>query len=241
MADMPGMDHAAMGAMTGNADQDFLRMMSDHHKGLVSIAQAAKDNATAAEGVRADARRLDAAQTAQISAMVTMLDTAFKDTYQPTVSPDNKAMADALAAQSGEAYNRLFYETMVKHHQQAIAMVDDHLSKLARPTVQAMAAQMKADQSRELSSFGGKPGDDALKEAGSAIIQTTGGVLQSHAPQQLCIDRDDDRTERHQHRAHRRREDDPPRREHAGRKRNGHDVVTSCPPEILHHFSIRRA
>ncbi len=155
---MSGMDHAGMGAMTGNADQDFLRMMSDHHKGLVVIAQAAKDNATASEGVRADARTLDAAQTAEISAMVTMLDTAYQDSYQPTVSPDNKAMADALAAQSGEAYDRLLYETMVKHHQQAIAMVDDHLSKLTRPTVQAMAAQMKADQSRELSTFRRKAG-----------------------------------------------------------------------------------
>ena len=98
MAGMSGMDHTSMGAMTGNADQDFLRLMSDHHKGLIAIARAAKDSKVATEGVRADARNLDAAQAAEIDTMVTMLETTFKDPYQPKVTPDNKTMADALAA-----------------------------------------------------------------------------------------------------------------------------------------------
>lgn len=153
MAGMSGMDHTSMGAMTGNADQDFLRLMSDHHKGLITIARAAKDSKVATEGVRADARKLDAAQDAEIDAMVTMLETTFKDPYQPKVTPDNKTMADALAAQLGGGYDRMFYETIIKHHQQAITMVDQFLPKLTRPELKAMAARMKADQAREIAAF----------------------------------------------------------------------------------------
>lgn len=73
-------------------------MMSDHHQGFLAIAHAAKDSKVAAEGVCADAGKLDAAQNAEIDTMVTMLETTFKDPYQPKVTPDNKTMADALAA-----------------------------------------------------------------------------------------------------------------------------------------------
>ena len=158
MAGMSGMDHNSMGAMTGNADQDFLRMMSDHHKGLIEIAHAAKDSKVPSEGVRADARKLDATQDAEIDSMVTMLETTFKDPYQPKVTPDNKTMADMLAAQSGASYGRTFYETIIKHHQQAVAMVDEFLPKLTRPELKAMAARMKADQTREIAEFQRKAG-----------------------------------------------------------------------------------
>lgn len=47
----------------------------------------------------------------------------------------------------------MFYETIIKHHEQAITMVDEFLPKLTRPELKAMAARMKADQAREIPLF----------------------------------------------------------------------------------------
>jgi uncharacterized protein (DUF305 family) len=53
---MSGM--GGMAGMTGNADQDFLRMMSDHHKGLVAMAHlSAEGEKKGSAGVQGDAKK----------------------------------------------------------------------------------------------------------------------------------------------------------------------------------------
>ena len=159
-AGMPGMGAAGgmqhdMANMTGNADHDFLRMMSDHHKGLILLAHMTKDR-KAAGTAGADAAKLDAAQDKELDHMVTMLEKDFKDPYAPKVMPQHQALADALKGKSGKEYDRAFYQGVIQHHQEALSMIDEYLPKSKNAMLKQMAEQMKADQSKEIADFQGK-------------------------------------------------------------------------------------
>ena len=144
-------------AMTGDPDRDFLRMMSDHHKGLVEMAHMTKEQKPASSAA-ADASKLDTKQDAELDKMQTMLEKTFKDPYTPRVSADNQAMIDQLRGKTGGDYARTFYQNIVKHHQQAVTMVDEYLPKSKNPTVKQMAEKMKADQTKEIAEFQKKAG-----------------------------------------------------------------------------------
>lgn len=59
-------------------------------------------------------------------------------------------MVDQLKALTGKAYDRLFYENVVKHHRQALQMIDQSLPKMQRADARAMAENMKRDQTAEI-------------------------------------------------------------------------------------------
>jgi len=141
MANMPG--------MTGNPDQDFLRMMSDHHKGLSLMSHETIERKESL-AVKDDARKLDKEQDAGLDKMVTMLEQDFKDPYTPKVTPENQAMIDAMKPLKGAAYDSAFRENVIKHHQQGIQMMDQYLPKLTRADLRSMVEQMKATQTKEI-------------------------------------------------------------------------------------------
>ncbi len=148
----------AAGAMPGTAtasgdpDRDFLRMMSDHHKGLIALVHMTQER-SGIGSARADATTLDKAQDAELDRMMTMLEKTYKDPYAPKVMPEHQAMATALKPMNGKGYERAFYEDIVKHHTEAISMIDDYVPKARSADVKAMAEKMKADQSREIVDF----------------------------------------------------------------------------------------
>ena len=148
------MNHAGMGNMTGDPDRDFLRMMSDHHKGMITMAHMTIEGAKkGSAAVQADAKKVDAKQDAEVDEMITKLEQQYKDPYDPKISPADQAMVDQLKAQTGTGYDRMFYQHAVKHHQQALMMIDQALTTLKDPQVKAMAERMKRDQTREISEF----------------------------------------------------------------------------------------
>ena len=147
MSAMQGMAH-----MTGNPDQDFLRMMSDHHKGLIVMAHMTKDRKEGGTAV-ADAAKLDTKQDQELDHMVSMLEKDFKDPYAPKVMPEHQAMADSLKAKTGKEYDRAFYQDIIKHHQEAVKMIDDYLPKAKNAMIKQMAEKMKADQTKEIADF----------------------------------------------------------------------------------------
>lgn len=155
-SNMPGMGGMAMmtpvGGASGNPDQDFLRAMSDHHKGLIAMAHETieKEGQLASKD---DARKLDRKQDAQLDTMVTMLERDFKDDYKPSIMPDNQAMVDSLKRQSGTAFDRVFYQNVVKHHQQAVEMTDHYLPQLKRAEIKRMAERMREENRREAEEF----------------------------------------------------------------------------------------
>lgn len=142
-------------AMTGDPDHDFLRMMSDHHKGLIAMSHEtieSKENI----GVKPVAKRLDAEQDKELDDMIGMLDSAFKDNYTPMMMPDNQAMLDALKGKSGADYDRIFLQNVIKHHEQAIKMIDDYLPKGKMAQLKTMAEKSKATQQKEIAEFQAK-------------------------------------------------------------------------------------
>ena len=139
-------------AMTGDPDHDFLRMMSDHHTGMIQMVHAAVEREDA-PGIKADAQKVDQAQDAELESMMSMLEKDYKDAYAPMVAADSKQMMDDLATRKGKEYERAFYEHAVMHHEQGIKMIDDYLPKLTKPAIKQMAEKMKADQTKEVSEF----------------------------------------------------------------------------------------
>jgi hypothetical protein len=128
-------------------DQQFLRMMSDHHTGLIIMAHDAERKGVS---VKSEADKIDQQQDAEWDRMVSMLSTDFKDDYTPKVTPEDQAMADSLKKLSGAAYDRAFRENTINHHQQGIQMMDRFLPQLTRADVKQMVEKMKADQTREI-------------------------------------------------------------------------------------------
>lgn len=151
---MAGMQHDSSGGMsgmsnmTGNADQDFLRMMGDHHKAMIEMAHDAKDHKPST--VTDIATTIDTKQDKELDQIVTMLERDFKDQYSPKVMPDSKRMADELKAKTGADFDKAFLEHTIMHHQQAIKMVDAYLPKATNATVKQMAEKIKSDQTREI-------------------------------------------------------------------------------------------
>ncbi len=145
-------------SMTGDADRDFLRMMSDHHKGLIAMAHESMEKGRGTTQSRADAGRLDAKQDREIEQMVKILDANYHDPYEPKVRAVDQAAVDSLQMHSGPAYAAEFYRRVVAHHRRAIAMVDEYLPRAVRADVKAMAAKMAKDQMAELQEFERKAG-----------------------------------------------------------------------------------
>ncbi|MDP1857991.1 MAG: DUF305 domain-containing protein [Gemmatimonadaceae bacterium] len=154
MAGMNPGGMAPMGGMTGDSDRDFLRMMSDHHKGMIAMAHLTLEGSKKGSAtVQADAAKLDKSQDAEVDTMVTLLEKQYKDAYDPKIMPDNQAMVDRLKSQSGAAYDRAFYQNVVLHHQQALKLIDQSLPKMKDSQIKAMAERMRREQAREISDF----------------------------------------------------------------------------------------
>lgn len=159
---MAGMDHRAMstvgnmtvsGGATSDLDRDFLRMMSEHHKGMIAMAHLTVEVKRGSATTQADAEMLDTKQDAELDSMVTKLERQYKDRYDPKIRPDNQRMLDQLKPLSGAAFDRMFYHHVVQHHQQATQMIDHYLPMLKDAKVKAMAERMKRDQTREIAQF----------------------------------------------------------------------------------------
>ncbi|MEX2154212.1 MAG: DUF305 domain-containing protein [Gemmatimonadaceae bacterium] len=147
---------ATSGSMAGmdmaNSDRDFLRMMSDHHEGLIRMASAAMTKASK-PATQGDAHNLHTKQAAERDTMVAMLRTAYGDSYTPKVMPKNRAQNDSLQALSGANYDRTFYRIMIDHHREGVAMIDSTMPHLTKDDVKRKADRMKADQQKEITDF----------------------------------------------------------------------------------------
>ena len=153
---LAGMDHSQMSGMdrgaARDADHEFLRMMSAHHRGLIVMMAAATDRAASATA-KADAKALHDKQRQERDSMISMISAAYSDTITPMVMPSGKEMNDSLQQKSGAAYDRDMYRHIVMHHQEGIKMIDDFLPRLTRANVRQMAEKMRSDQQREIQEF----------------------------------------------------------------------------------------
>lgn len=150
---MAGMDHSTMAGMNRapakDGDHEFLRMMSDHHEGMIRMATDAMAKGSTPT-VQGDAHKMHTKQAADQKKMVGMVQSAYGETVTPMVMPSNQAMIAALQGKTGAEYDRAFYQNVIAHHREGIKMTDDLMSKLAKNDVRQMAQTMKSEQQKEI-------------------------------------------------------------------------------------------
>ena len=155
---MAGMEHSSAAADRGparDADHEFLRMMSDHHEGLIAMASAAMSKGSTSE-IQGDAHEMHTKQEQELKQMVDMIRSTYGENLQPSLLPSNRAMIDSLQQKSGTDYDRAFYRMIVQHHREAIRMMDEFQPRVQRAEVRQMIDRMRADQQREIREFEAK-------------------------------------------------------------------------------------
>lgn len=147
---MAGMDHSGMAMNRGaprDSNQVFLRMMSDHHQGLLALADSARAKLSAT--ARADAEKMTTKQKGEQEHMLQMLRSDYHDSITPSMMASNRAMMQTVASAGASEADRVFYQQVIAHHREAIQMVDrlhPHLTGMAKQ----MAEKARTDQQREI-------------------------------------------------------------------------------------------
>ena len=157
---MGGMDHSAM-AMNRPAPRDsnqvFLRMMSDHHEGLIALADSAQPRLQGATA-KSDAQTLRRKQDEEQTRMLSMLSRQYGDSVTPMILPSNRAMMDSiLRAPQGADADRVFYRQVIAHHEEGVHQAEMHLPHL-KGEVKQMAERMRTEQRREIRELERKAG-----------------------------------------------------------------------------------
>lgn len=152
---MTGMDHSSMAGMSRPAPRDsnqvFLRMMSDHHEGMIAMADSAEARAQDSTA-KADARELREKQRREQQEMLAMLGRQYQDSITPMLMPSNRTMIDSIRSATGAAVDPMFYRQVAHHHLEGIAMAEALLPHLTGE-VRQMADRMVAEQRREVDEF----------------------------------------------------------------------------------------
>lgn len=148
------------GKPAGESNVRFMRDMIAHHRQALDMSALAERNA-ADPAIRTLARRIDASQTAEIARMQRWLATRNHDTTATAGHHAGRAMPGmlsdremaGLAAVTGPAFDRLFVESMVRHHEGALVMVAELMDAGGgRDDLELfqLASQIDADQRAEI-------------------------------------------------------------------------------------------
>ena len=162
---MPATSAPAGAAASGphnSADADFATNMIPHHQQAIDMADLALTKSANAD-VKRFATRIKAAQSPEINAMTGWL-TAWKVPV-PTTSMDHDMpgmampgqMSDAdmaaLRRATGAAFDKMWLELMIKHHDGAIDMAKTELSEGQNASAKSLAQSIIAGQSAEIAQF----------------------------------------------------------------------------------------
>lgn len=135
----------------------FIDAMVAHHEGAVAMARPADSNALHPE-LREFARRVVADQSSEIALMMqwreqwfpgrpktpNILDMPGMATSMMDISPDH------MQKLTGAAFDRMFVDMMIPHHEGAVVMAKDALTRARRSEVKALAQQIIDAQEREI-------------------------------------------------------------------------------------------
>ncbi|WP_338048602.1 DUF305 domain-containing protein [Mycolicibacterium llatzerense] len=161
MPGMPGMSggSTAPAANFNDADVMFLQMMYPHHAQAVEMAklvptrsqnQQVKDLATAIEN----------AQAPEMQQMTTLLAGFGKPAPSATMSHSMPGLMTPqqmteLTGLSGAAFDKMWLQMMVEHHQGAITMANDELKNGTNADAKKMAEAIIAAQQGEIATMNG--------------------------------------------------------------------------------------
>ena len=165
---------AAMQMSPNQADVEFVSMMIPHHYQALVMSQMASSRSDNDE-LLALAGRIDVEQSGEISTMqnwqmwngleVTNAEQAYNDLlmHHPEhaeemgmATPEELAQLSAL---SGTAFDVLFLQLMIEHHEGALDMIVDVLTNGSDFIVQWMATEMGATQDAQIEQMEGMLAD----------------------------------------------------------------------------------
>ncbi|WP_343238633.1 DUF305 domain-containing protein [Streptomyces sp. SID8374] len=138
-----------------SADFRYAQMMIAHHAQALVMTELVPDRASAAP-VKRLAERISAGQKPEIGAMEGWLKrNGGEDRKQPHDHGGMPGMATEaqlkeLRAAKGKAFDKLFLELMITHHQGAITMATEALSEGNDVFVEEMASDVVAQQTVEI-------------------------------------------------------------------------------------------
>ena len=155
-------DEPSRPAATGHNQQDvvFAQEMVPHYKQAVEMAVLAETRAASPE-VKQLAAKIKAAQAPQITAMTGWL-TSWKatpaaDREENAETGGNGMMSPAeleeLGTLKGTAFDDLFLELMIKHHQGGVAMAEDEVDQGAHGPAKDLAQSVIDGQTAEITAM----------------------------------------------------------------------------------------
>jgi len=138
-----------------SADFRYARMMIEHHEQALVLTALVPGRASSASVERL-AKRISAAQKPEIGAMEGWLKNNGGDDREETHDHSTMpGMATAeqieqLRAERGKAFDRLFLQLMITHHQGAVTMATEALADGNNVLVEEMANDVAAQQTVEI-------------------------------------------------------------------------------------------
>ncbi|BCB91528.1 DUF305 domain-containing protein [Phytohabitans suffuscus] len=144
------------GSLYNDADTFFMRMMIPHHGQALEMAALAADRAGHPQ-IRAVASRITAAQQPEIAVFRAWLKA--RDLSEDEAGHSHAGMKGmqppeaikGLAGLRGDAFDKMFVDMMVAHHEGAIAMATDVLTHGRDERINELATGIAAEQQAEIS------------------------------------------------------------------------------------------
>lgn len=130
-------------------EQTWMPQLMDHHATAIAMAQLCDP-----AGVRSELQQVcDAiisAQTQEIGNLQNWLMSWYGQSYTPSVDTTQVQMLEGL---SGAAFEKMFMEMMIEHHNMAIMMAQDALANAEHAEILALAQAVITAQSAENQQF----------------------------------------------------------------------------------------
>ncbi|MFL0177503.1 MULTISPECIES: DUF305 domain-containing protein [Mycolicibacterium] len=160
---MPGMSgsstSAAPAATFNDADVMFLQMMYPHHAQAVEMAKLVPTRSQNQQ-VKDLAAAIEKAQAPEMQQMTTLLAGFGKPAPSATMSHSMPGLMTPqqmteLTGLSGAAFDKMWLQMMVEHHQGAITMANDELKNGTNADAKKMAESIVTTQQAEITTMNG--------------------------------------------------------------------------------------
>jgi uncharacterized protein (DUF305 family) len=161
-----GMDHSMMmdlGPADASYDLRFIDAMTPHHQGGVDMAKAALEKSQHPE-LKKLARQIIAAQNKEIAQMKQWRQAWYPQagdkplaydahkghTMEMSPEQEKNMMMSMNLSQTDAPFDLNFINAMIPHHQGAVTMAQDALSKSQRPQIKKLAQNIITSQQAEI-------------------------------------------------------------------------------------------
>ncbi|MFB9895281.1 DUF305 domain-containing protein [Planobispora takensis] len=152
----PGARGARSSAAFNDADVAFAQMMIPHHRQAVEMAELAETRAADPE-IRELAAKIKAAQDPEIATMTGWL-TSWGAPVEPEGGHGGHDMPGMMTGQDmtaleearGAAFDRMFAERMIAHHEGAVEMAETERAQGSDPEARRLAATVATAQQAEI-------------------------------------------------------------------------------------------